>query len=133
MRFCITCLIAFSVAVAGSACGHAPSGSVKPMPAPLSSNFAAATPIHSFSGQSRVTGEYLVTLVAGTDVKVISEVYGGFGIKSLRDLGAGLFQVNLGEDPGPEKMEALRGQKSGIKAIQPNFIYSTNSPAGGAQ
>jgi hypothetical protein len=75
------------------------------------------------SRQNRVPGEYLVTLAAEADVKAIAELYGRFGIKGTRGLGRNVFLVKLTEDPGPAKMEELRGQNVQIKAVQPNFVY----------
>jgi hypothetical protein len=75
------------------------------------------------SRQTRVAGEYLVTLAAGADVKAIADLYGRFGIKGTRDLGHDLFLVRLTEDPGPARMEELRGQSAQIKSVQPNFVY----------
>ena len=75
------------------------------------------------SRQNRVPGEYLVTLAAEADVKAIAELYGRFGIKGTQDLGSNLFLLRLTEDPGPAKMEELRGQNAQIQAIQPNFVY----------
>jgi hypothetical protein len=77
-------------------------------------------------------GEYIVTLVPGADVKVIDDLYGRFGTKSIKDLGGNVFLVILIEDPGPAKMEELRGQNAHVKAIQPNYMYRTNGP-GNAQ
>ena len=133
MRFGISSLLVLTVAVSTTACGHQPSEPYKPVPAPPPSNFAVAGPISSWSGQTRVPGEYLVTLDAGTDVNVISQAYGSLGIKSIKKLGNDVFQINFGDDPGPEKMEALRNQDSRIKAVQPNFIYRSNRSVGGAQ
>ena len=76
--------------------------------------------------QTRVPGEYLVTVVAGADAKAIAEVYGRFGIKATQDLGNDLFLVKLAEDPGLPKLEELRGQSLKIKAVQPNFIYRSS-------
>jgi len=95
---------------AGSACSQTPRD---PAPAPM--DFS--------SRQTRVPGEYLVTLAAGTDVKAIADLYGRFGIKGTRDLGRNIFLVTLTEDPGPAKMEELRRQNAQIKAVQPNFVY----------
>jgi len=75
------------------------------------------------SRQTRVPGEYLVTLAAGADVKAIAELYGRFGIKSTQDLGRNLFLVRLTEDPGPARLEELCGQNAQIQAIQPNLVY----------
>ncbi len=98
---------------AGSACSQTPRD---PVPAP--SDFS--------SRQIRVPGEYLVTLAAGADSKAIADLYGRFGIKGTRDLGRNLFLVTLTQDPGPARMEELRGQNAQIKAVQPNFVYRIN-------
>ena len=116
-------LIALAMALAGaaaaSACGHTPSN-------------PTLTPTDFSPRQTRVRGEYLVTLAPGTDVKVIADLYGRFGIKGIKDLGRNIFLVTLTEDPGPAKMEELRGQNAHVTAIQPNFVYRTNGP-GNAQ
>jgi hypothetical protein len=83
----------------------------------------ATAPTEFSSHQTRISGEYLVTLAAGADVKAIADLYGRFGIKSTRDLGHDLFLVTLIDDPGPARLEELRGQSAQIKAIQPNFVY----------
>ena len=99
--------------VAGTACSQTPRD-----PAP--------TPMDSSSRQTRVPGEYLVTLAEGADVKAIVDLYGRFGIKGTRGLGSNIFLITLTQDPGPAKMEALRGQNAQIKAVQPNFVYRGN-------
>jgi hypothetical protein len=81
--------------------------------------------------QARVPGEYLVTLVPGADSKAITSLYGTFGIKGVKDQGNNVFLVTLTEDPGPAKMEELRGKNALIKAVQPNFVYRTNEPGNG--
>ena len=103
-------VIAMAGLVAGSACTQTPS---EPAPRPM--DFS--------SRQTRVPGEYLVTLAAGVDVKAIADLYGRYGIKGTQDLGRHLFLVRLSEDPGPAKLEELRGQNAQIKAVQPNFVY----------
>ena len=127
MRTNVNTLVLLTLVGAGSACAHTPNNS----PSTIQDNLAAA-PIALGAEQTRVTGEYLVTLAAGANDKVISNSYERFGIKSIKDLGASTFQLNLSEDPGPEKMEELRRQDPRIKSVQPNFIYRAN-PAGGAQ
>ena len=108
------CLVAVAVAVmvmtAGPGCCHSPrSSSVTAQEFPAS--------------QMRVPGEYIVTLAAGVDVKVITNVYGRFGIKRIQDLGRNIFLVTLSEDPNPAQMEELRRQDARIEAVQPNFVY----------
>ncbi len=80
------------------------------------------------SRQTRVPGQYIVTLLPGADVKVITDVYGQFGIRGVRDLGQGLFLVTLTQDPGPAAMEEMRIKDPQIKAVQPNFIYRIDKP-----
>jgi hypothetical protein len=86
----------------------------------------ATAPTEFPSRQTRVPGEYVVTLAAGADVKAISDLYGRFGIKGTRDLGQDLFLVTLIDDPGPARLEELRGRSAQIKAIQPNFVYRSS-------
>jgi hypothetical protein len=119
VKFRVGCFIGLAVALAGAttvwACGHPPE------------NLQAA-PAGAGSRQTRVPGEYLVTLAEGADGKVIADLYGRFGIKGMKDLGHGIFLVTLAEDPGPAKMEELRGRNVHIKAVQPNFVYRVNGP-----
>jgi hypothetical protein len=128
MRFNGSSFVLLALAGAGTACAHTPVN----LPGNIQGNSAVA-PIAFGTEQTRVTGEYIVTLAAGSDDKVIFDLYKHFRIKSIKDLGAGLFQLTLTDDPGPEKMEELRKQDSRIKAIQPNFVYRTNSPAESAK
>ena len=86
---------------------------------------AVAITAGALSQQTRVPGEYLVTLAAGAEVRAIADLYGRFGIKSIKDLGNNVFLVNLTEDPGPATMEKLRGENTHIKAVEPNFVYRT--------
>jgi len=113
MRRFIALAMALAGVAAGSTCGHTSSNPER-------------TPMDFSSRQTRVPGEYLVTLVPGADVKVIADLYGCFGIKGIKNLGRNIFLVILTEDPGPAKMEDLRGQNAHVKAIQPNFVYRTN-------
>ena len=73
--------------------------------------------------QTRVAGEYLVTLASGADTRAIVEVYGRLGIKGTQELGNGLVLVKFAEDPGLAKLDELRGRDSRVKAVQPNFVY----------
>ena len=84
-----------------------------------------AAPADAWSRQTRVQGEYLVTVATGADVNAIADVYGRFGIKDSKDLGNNVVLVTLTEDPGPETMEKLRGGNARIKAVQPNYVYRT--------
>lgn len=112
-------LIAVAVAVTGAtaACAGGPApGSV-----------AAAPEVRA--QQTRVPGEYLVTLAARGEVQAIVELYGRFGIKRIQDLGRNVFLVRLTADPGPDRMEQLRADHAHIQAVQPNFVYGTRAPA----
>jgi len=111
-RFVVLAVVMAGMA-AGAACGHGQGN-----PGPATMGFS--------SRQTRVPGEYLVTLVPGAHSKAIADLYGRFGIKSIKDLGNHLFLVSFTEDPGPARMEELRGQNTLVKAVQPNFVYRTN-------
>ena len=97
-----------------------------------SSSGPAPEPAMNLSQQTRITGEYLVTLAPGTDPKGIDEQYGRFQIKRTQSLGRDVYLVTLVEDPGPEKMKELGARSVHIKAVQPNFTYRANVP-GNAQ
>jgi len=75
------------------------------------------------SRQTRMPGEYLFTLAAEAESRVIADVYGRFGIKGIRDLGHNTFLVTFAVDPGPERIASVRGQNPQITAVQPNFVY----------
>lgn len=107
------------VAASTAACGHAPANP----PVASSSNDPATVQLAPATEPTRAAGEYLVTLADGVDAKVISDVYGRFGIKGVNAMGAGLFHLILSEDPGPAKMEEIRKQDARIKAVQPNYVY----------
>ncbi len=111
----IALVVAMTGLAAGSACSQTPGD-------------PALAPTDFSSRQTRVPGEYLVTLAAGADVKAIADLYGRFGIKGTRALGRDLFLVTLTEDPGPARLEELRRQNAQIKAVQPNFVYRANKP-----
>ena len=112
MRRLVALALAVAGAAAGFACGSAP-GNPQTEPAGASSQ------------QSRVAGEYLVTLAAPAGVKAISDLYGRFGIKSIQALGPNVFLVTLTDDPGLATMEQLRAGSVHIKAVEPNYLYRT--------
>ncbi len=88
----------------------------------------ALTPMDFSSRQTRAPGEYLVTLAAGADSRAVAELYGRYAIESIQGLGHNVFLLKLTEDPGPAKMEELRGRNTQIQAVQPNFVYRANKP-----
>jgi len=104
------------MAVAGAAAGYALGKSPgNPQTAPAG----------TWSQQTRVPCEYLVTLAAPGEVQAIADLYGRFGIKGIKDLGHNVFLVTLTEDPGLATMEKLRGENAHIKAVESNFVYRT--------
>jgi hypothetical protein len=119
MNFGMQRLIALAVTLTGAtaacACG--------PAPTKLEAAPAVRAP------QTRVAGEYLVTLDARSGVEAIVELYERFGIKGIQSLGHNVFLVSLTEDPGPDRMEQLRGDSARIHAVQPNFVYGAREPA----
>ena len=84
---------------------------------------AGASARDAYAQQTRAPGEYVVTLAAPAEVKLIADVYGRFGIKGIERLGSNVFLVTLTEDPGPATMEKLRAENPHIKAVEPNFRY----------
>jgi hypothetical protein len=104
------------MAVAGVAAGHA-CGSSPAEP--------QATPAGTATQQSRVPGEYLVTLAAPARVQAITDLYGRFGVKSLRQVAPNVFLMTLTEDPGPAAIEKLRTGNVHIRAVEPNLFYQT--------
>jgi hypothetical protein len=108
--------IAIALALAGAAGGYACSGFAgSPQPAA-----AGASP-----QQTRVPGEYLVTLAAPADVKAIADLYGRFRITRLQQLAPGVFLVSVSDDPGPAAMEKLGKEDPRIRAVEPNYLYRT--------
>jgi hypothetical protein len=103
-----------------SACAHVPPppalATVTSVPAP------APEPVRT-KEQPRVPDEYLITLAPDVDRGIISEYYGGFGIKDLYALGGETFLLVLVNDPGPLKMEALIYDDSRVMVVQPNLVY----------
>lgn len=71
-----------------------------------------------------------VALAEPADLKAISNLYGRFGIKEIRKLGANTFLLMLTADPGPASMESLRAGSAGIKAVEPNYLYRTQGTGG---
>jgi hypothetical protein len=116
-RRLVAIVVALAGAAAGYACGSAPA---EPRAAPSATS----------TEQARVPGEYIVTLVEPGDAKAISEVYGRFGIKDIKKLGANVFLVILGDDPGPAAMESIQAGSARIRAIEPNYVYRTQGTGG---
>ena len=68
----IALVVAMAGLAAGSACRQTPRE-----PAPTTTDLP--------SRQTRVPGEYIVTLAAGADVKAVADLYGRFGIRRTQD------------------------------------------------
>ena len=107
--------VTLSLASAGAACSS---------PAPSTPQAAAP----AGDRQNRVPAEYLVTVVARDRVATIADLYGQFGIKEIRDLGGTVFLLLLTEDPGPARMEQVRGGSTHILSVQPNLVYGARRP-----
>lgn len=84
------------------------------------------TPISRNEQQSRIPAEYLVTLAAGENERIIAEHFARFGIKNIQALGNNTFLLRITDDIGPEGMHAVIEQDTRFKAVQPNFIYKVN-------
>lgn len=82
-----------------------------------------AAPTGAWSQQTRVPGEYLVTVAPGGEAKAVRDVFGRFGIKAIKNIAPNLFLVTLTEDPGPEAVAKLGRGDTRIKAVEPNLIY----------
>ena len=87
-------------------------------------------PAGSASQQTRVPGEYLVTLAAPARVQAIPDLFGHFGIKSLKEIAPNVFLMTLAEDPGPVAIEKLRAGSVHIRAVEPNLVYQTQGGGG---
>lgn len=115
LRRAVALAITLALAGAAAACGS---------PAPRTPQADA----RAGARQNRVPGEYLVTVTARDRVAAIADLYGQFGIKELRDLGGTVFLLRVTEDPGPARMEQVRGGSAHILAVQPNLVYGTRRP-----
>ena len=115
LRRLVALAVTLALASAAAACGS---------PAPRTPQAAAP----AAARQSRVPGEYLVTVVARDRVAAIADLYGQFGIQDIRDLGGTVFLLLVTEDPGPARMEQVRVGSTHILAVQPNLVYGTSRP-----
>ena len=72
--------------------------------------------------QSEYSG-YIVTALNEGEA-AIRRTYAKFGVKVLRSIGNGHFELRLQNDPGLSELESLATRSGGsITAIQPNYIY----------
>ena len=72
---------------------------------------------------SRVPGEYIVTLSEDGDESVIHEYFGEFDIIEVRKLSKSMFLLRIKNDPGVENIEESLECSPFLKAVQPNFRY----------
>ena len=75
------------------------------------------------SRQTRVPGEYLVTIASGAEENAITDLYGRLGIRAIKPVGNRVFLVTLTDDPGLATMQKLREGSRHITAVQPNYSY----------
>lgn len=73
--------------------------------------------------QSRVPGEYIITLRPDADPARIAGVYRGIGITRVQDLGHGKYLIHVSNDPGTEAVLEIGDTAGVVEAVQPNFIY----------
>jgi hypothetical protein len=77
---------------------------------------------------NRVSGEYLVTLTETGNPDTLRHVFNPYGLKAIRNISKGRYFVVLEHDPGPEKIAEHVATSTGIKYVQPNFIYHGTTP-----
>ncbi|SRR6266849_4172228 len=89
-----------------------------------------------YSGcKTAVKGEYIVSLGMDTEVNIISEIYGRYGIKYIKEVKTTLqgkqhvrlFLVVLTDDPGHQKMFELASKATGLVRpyvnVTPNYMH----------
>ena len=81
------------------------------------------------SGQSsydtRVHGEYVVRLVAGSDPADVMELLSDYGIAQWRQIRKDTYLVRLRSDPGPDALADLARDSTWLRSVEPNRIYTT--------
>lgn len=75
--------------------------------------------------ESRVPGEYLIGLIAGTDQAVVPAMFSAYGVEEWRHIRKDTYLVRLRSDPGPEEMARLVRDMAAVRYIEPNRIYKT--------
>jgi len=72
---------------------------------------------------NRVPGEYLVTLVPGSDDAALRQALASFGLREVHPVRDRLVLVRLGNDPGPEAVERAVRASGAAESVQPNYVY----------
>lgn len=80
------------------------------------------------TGQTRVPGEYLVTLIPDADKGVIADRFVRQGVKDVHALGDDIYLVVIANDPGVKVMRAQIRKEPRITKIQPNLVYWEHCP-----
>ena len=91
-------------------------------------NPARQVQLQSPAGQTRVSGEYLVTLAPDTDKSVINERFVRQGLKDVHDLGEDIYLIVVSNDPGPKAMRVQIRKDPRITKIQPNLVDWDHCP-----
>jgi len=88
-----------------------------------------------------ITGEYIVSLGMDTEANIITDIYGRYGIKSVKEVTTTLqgkqhvrlFLVAITEDPGHRKMYELASKATGLIRpyvnVTPNYGHYVHQPA----
>ncbi len=77
---------------------------------------------------NRAPGEYIVTLVDGGAIESVRKTLAVYYVLKLEDLGKNRYLVKLRNDPGPEEVKNQLLVSPEVKAVQPNYLYSTSQP-----
>lgn len=71
----------------------------------------------------RAPGEYIVSILPGTDAASLRELYAPYGVRAVSDMGNGYMLIKLTRDPGLAEIQQKGAASGKIKDVQPNFIY----------
>ncbi len=71
----------------------------------------------------RVPGEYIVTVLPGTNDAMLRTQFGEYGVRKILDLGGNMFLMKLNTDPGFDAIKQKASEAGSVIAVQPNFIY----------
>ncbi len=80
----------------------------------------------STAAPNQAPGEYIVTVSAGAGEDLLRRQYRIYGIRDITDLGADMFLLRLGNDPGLDAVQRKASESGQVRAVQPNYIYQDN-------
>lgn len=80
----------------------------------------------SSTAPDRVPGEYIMTVSPGAGEEVLRRQYRIYGIRKITALGANMFLVKLGNDPGLDAVQRKAAESGKVEEVQPNYIYRGN-------